>query len=394
MNELTMVEHLFTEPAPAPAVTAEGRARLLRLAGDAAPTSSPAATAADRARLPRLTGDAAPALAPAGRPRTRRLLWTVLPAAALTTAAAVTIGILTSDPHPADTSARRVLLAAAAESAKAPPSGRYYVFTRQEGRAYTVGSKEHPYTVLSRRIDELWYPTAPGAAGRIASQDLGVRPATPADAAAWRAAGSPDRVTERCDEGAIIGYKGSGRRPDGITEEVPIRRHCRRLDVRPGPRTTAPLPSAPGTLGRPPVGLDPARLSGDPAVLRRQLLSWTRAGGLVGPVRGDSAQLWAAAGTLVASPVGPVRPAVRAAAYRVLADLPDVRSLGPVTDQRGRRGQALTRTGSNTEAVAPGTYRLTVDPRTGAPLATTYQGTGSGEYSLILRYGYTDQPPQ
>jgi hypothetical protein len=374
MDEMRLIEHLFTEPKADPGVAAAGRARLLRLAKDAEPAAG----------------------GRPGRPRTRWLLGAgLLPvAAAVTTAIVVTGDTSTSVPGPADSPARRILLAAATKSAAAPTTGRYFRFAKEEGQAHTVGSKEHPYTVLSRRVDELWYSTAPGVTGWVSFQNLGVQPASPADAARWRAAGSPKRVKERCNEGEIAGYKSGERRSDGTYEKVPVRQRCRWFDVRPGPKTTTRMSDGAGMMGQPPIGLDTAKLSGDPATLRRQLLAWTRSGGLAGPVEGDSAQLWAAAEMLIASPVGPVRPNVRAAAYRVLADLPDVRSLGSVTDRKGRHGQALTRTGSGAEGVGPGTYRLIIDPRTGSPLGTDYQGANSGEYSLVLHYGYTDAAPK
>ncbi|WP_141580512.1 CU044_5270 family protein [Actinomadura sp. WMMA1423] len=374
MDEMMLVERLFSEPKADPGVAAAGRARLLELAKDA---------------------EAAP-LRSRGRPRGRRLLGAALlpVAAAATTAVVVAGGTPTPEPRPADPSARRVLLAAATKSAAAPATGRYFRFTEETGEAYPAGSKEHPYTVVSRTVDDLWYSTTPGATGFASFQELGVQPATPADAAAWRAAGSPKRIRERCDEGEIIGHRSGERRPDGTFEEVPVRRRCRWLDVRPGPKTTTRRPGGEGMMGQPPSGLDIAKLSDDPATLRRQLLAWTRADGLAGPVEGDSAQLWAAAGSLVTSPDGPVSPKVRAAAYRVLADLPDVRSLGAVTDRKGRRGEALAREGTEGEGVGPGTYRLIIDPQTGSPLGTDYQGGGSGEYSLVLNYGYTDEAPK
>ncbi|MEU8123564.1 CU044_5270 family protein [Spirillospora sp. NPDC049024] len=374
MDEMTLIERVFSEPKADPSVAAAGRARLLDLAKAAEP---------------------APRRRP-GRPRTRWLLGAgLLPvAAAATTAIVVAGGTSTPAPRPADPSARGILLAAATRSAAVPATGRYFRFTEEEAQAHTVGSKEHPYRMLSRSVDDLWYSTEPGATGWVSSQDLGAQPATPADAAAWRAAGSPKRVREQCDEGKIIGSKSGRLRSDGTFEEVPVRQRCSWFDVRPRPKTTTPMSGGEGMTGRPPAGLDIARLSDDPATLRRQLLTWTRSGGLAGPVEGDSAQLWAAAGILIASPVGPVRPKVRAAAYRVLADLPDVRSLGPVTDQNGRQGQALARTGAGGEGVGPGTYRLIIDPKTGSPLGTDYRGAGSGEYSLVLNYGYTDEAPK
>jgi hypothetical protein len=62
----------------------------------------------------------------------------------------------------------------------------------------------------------------------------------------------------------------------------------------------------------------------------------------------------------------PVKPAVRAAAYQVLAGLDGVRSLGEVTDPLGRKGQGIART----ENWVTGTFerQLIVDPETGVLL--------------------------
>ncbi|MCO5996712.1 hypothetical protein [Actinoallomurus rhizosphaericola] len=261
------------------------------------------------------------------------------------------------------------------------------------GQEHTVCSKKHPYKVTNRRVDDLWYSTVPGDTGWSSYRDLGARPASPADAAAWRAAGSPKRVKELCNEDEIIGYKMGRQRPDGTLEEIPVRQECSWFDMRPGPRRTERMMTGVGMFGQAPIGLNVARLSEDPATLRRQLLTWTRSGGLAGPVEGDSAQLWAAAGALITSPVGPVRPKVRAAAYRILAEVPDVHSLGKVTDHKGRRGEALARTGRSAEGVGPGTYKLIIDPRNGSPLETESHGEGLQEYSLVLEYGYTDEAP-
>ncbi|MFG2003149.1 hypothetical protein ACGFNU_28715 [Spirillospora sp. NPDC048911] len=147
-------------------------------------------------------------------------------------------------------------------------------------------------------------------------------------------------------------------------------------------------------VGETESGLDPAKLSAKPAELRRQLLAWTRSGGLAGPVEGDSAQLWAAASDVLFHPGGPVSPQVRAACYRVLADLPDVRSLGEVADARGRRGQGLTRAGA--EGVGPGQYKLIIDLRGGLPLAEEMPGGPDGRpstYFLVTGTGYTATAP-
>ncbi|GAA3241958.1 hypothetical protein GCM10020216_068250 [Nonomuraea helvata] len=94
------------------------------------------------------------------------------------------------------------------------------------------------------------------------------------------------------------------------------------------------------------------------------------------------------------NPEGPVSPQVRAASYRILADLPGVRSLGELTDPLGRKGQAFTRTGEGSEGVA--TSRIVIDPVSGLPLAKEeYEGADGHRtsYIAVRAIGPTDAPP-
>jgi hypothetical protein len=97
----------------------------------------------------------------------------------------------------------------------------------------------------------------------------------------------------------------------------------------------------------------------------------------------------------------PVTPAVRAALYRMLAGLPGVRSLGPVTDAGGRAGVAVAlsgrysgcgqesalHSGGGTEerptfASCVVEQRLVIDPASGMPLAQElrYAGLPPGQH--------------
>ncbi|MEV4257113.1 CU044_5270 family protein [Spirillospora sp. NPDC049652] len=373
MDEMTLVEQVFTEPAAGPDVAAAGRARLLGLAGGAEP--------GPRRRR--------------ARPRPRWLLGAgLLPVGAAGVAAVMLAGHGAAPAsRPPDRQARSILLVAAERTASAPAAGRYFRFTTEEGQQHVVGSKDHPYKIVTAAVEEEWYPVAAGVRGWSVRRELAARPLTPVDAAAWRAAGSPARVRQVCDDDRVVGYRGGEVSSDSATPPIPVKQRCGWFSMRPGSVRSAPMSTAPGMPGTPPAGLDVAKLSDDTATLRRQLLAWTRSGGLMGPVEGDSAQLWTAALYVIADPIGPVRPAVRAATYRVLADLPDVRSLGTVTDQKGRRGQALTRDGKSSEGIGTGTYRLVIDPDTGAPLETTSTGSDFMEYTSVLDFGYTDETP-
>ncbi|MEV0597176.1 CU044_5270 family protein [Nonomuraea cavernae] len=86
----------------------------------------------------------------------------------------------------------------------------------------------------------------------------------------------------------------------------------------------------------------------------------------------------------------PSPPGVRAAAYRLLADLPDVRYLGGRTDQRGRPGEAFAFT------PGPGVRRiLIIDPASSQVLSCADTGPdGTTErLELVLDAGWTDTAP-
>ena len=84
----------------------------------------------------------------------------------------------------------------------------------------------------------------------------------------------------------------------------------------------------------------------------------------------------------------PVSPAVRAATYRMLADLPGVRLRGAVKDQRGRPGVAVDFLRNGSES------RLIVDANDGRALAEeSWHGGTLLSYQAILSAGYTDEVP-
>ncbi|GAA2204626.1 hypothetical protein GCM10009850_004630 [Nonomuraea monospora] len=116
-------------------------------------------------------------------------------------------------------------------------------------------------------------------------------------------------------------------------------------------------------------------LPSDPAELRERVAAMLPAGsrGLLADALGGL--LW----------TKPSPPGVRAAAYRALADLPEVRYLGTATDDRGRDGEAFS------FALPTGVRRtLIIDPATSQVLSSE-DGTRS---ELVLTAGWTDQGPR
>jgi len=92
----------------------------------------------------------------------------------------------------------------------------------------------------------------------------------------------------------------------------------------------------------------------------------------------------------------PAKPAVRAAAFRLLSGLPDLSALGRVRDPLGRAGVGI----GNSRFGNPG-QELIIDPVTGSLLAFEDLSSVDGHvmvthYEALVEYGWTNniQPPQ
>jgi hypothetical protein len=129
-----------------------------------------------------------------------------------------------------------------------------------------------------------------------------------------------------------------------------------------------------------------AALPTRPDQLRATLLSWYTAGG---QFDGDPAEfLFYGASALVLNL--PVSPAVRGAAYRMLAGVPGITTLGRVTDPTGRSGIAVAITHRG-DGGAVGQTRLVIDPATGAALAQERWSDGIRvSYTALLSAGWSD----
>lgn len=355
MNELQMISAMLEED-PSERTVAEGRARLL--AEVASPASAPAPARRRGLRLPRL-GFGLAGLAGVA-------------AAAVAVAVAVS-GTAPGDPDPEakaprDLSARTVLLAAADRAATTPVArGDYWRVKRMYAIAVRVGPKGRPYTMERLHVVEEW-TNAKGVTWS-GFREAGARPKTPADAAAWKADGSP----ARWDLGAADTVQG-GRsylhgtpQPGRVVKVNPPHGFVvaeRRMTLK----EIQALPS------------DPERLS---AALR------AAAGGRNVP----DTLLGGALTDLLATVPAP--PEVRAAAFRALAALPGARSLGEVKDPQGRTGVGI-------DIVDRGlATRLIVDPRTSLILSSAEVAGRPGaakpdkeRTTVYLQAGWTDARPQ
>jgi hypothetical protein len=273
-----------------------------------APLADPTRTAEIRARV----------LSGGRRPRRRstarfgvRLGWVI--AAVATAAVVVTVtvlprlGAVTSSPAVgprADLEIAADLMAGRTE----PESGRYWRTVTEVTSRLKI-DKSYFVDERDRRTKWLSSTDLPKVAER---RLIGIKPVTSADLAKWKRAGS----RELCESGEDCA--GGFLRP-GQTEYVPSSGQKAKYLRN-------------GLLGADLNMLEFTRLPDDPVALRSELLgSWpaflartTRAGGK--PVMTRDEWLWSVGTGILEE--APISPAVRAALYRMLADVPGARVLG------------------------------------------------------------------
>jgi hypothetical protein len=311
--------------------------------------------------------------------RARRWRPPLLSGLALATAAAV-VALVVADTAPekpappssaASESGARILLAAASHVERQPAaSGRYWYVEEHMGSFHKVPGQD--YTIDIRSEQRYWTSTDENA---YWSQylDSGARPATKADEVAWRADGSPTswKLSDAPDE--TVTYAGRGE----IEHDAP------------GGKADS------GPYGEVPLRLLPT-LPTDAKALRERLFALADKDHN-GPTRVLDRIVVNSAIELATSL--PSSPALRAAAYRLLAAEPGVRSLGDVEDHTGRSGHAVAL--PSPYASAP-ELRLIFDKSTGMPLGTETVATRSGDgaregetlsYTTITSMQWTDEAP-
>lgn len=377
MDEMKLIEHFCAEEAqPAPERLARSRARLL--------------AAIESSQHPRT--------APLGRPRTTRLISLALSATAVGAAGAVVIVSLVAGGKPVTPGHSRVpagsltgqparpfLLAMAAKAAQ-QKAGRFYCTTEVQGNRELVGLGDRllpqPWVTgpnrvptsapegfkyaLTRRYQitqctRIWDVTRYA----ISLQHLGARPASLADARAWRRDGSPDHWRR----GHVI------------------------LSAHPGPVSKInDVKHGTGDFG----GGNDLWLPADPARLRAVFLAHPQPG-----AKGRNNVI--AAGALTVMNADSVRPAVRAAAFRVLAGLPGVRMRPGVTDPEGQTGTAVWQDSWIGAYLRYETTFVIIDPQTGNVLGsetvaqTPVAGAAPGTvlfYSATTSARWTNQLPR
>jgi hypothetical protein len=398
MNELNMIRVLLDEVPPSAEVIAEGRRRI-------------AASATEPGRPAALRGVASPETRPATghrpawgrgfrhRPargfhhRTARRV----AAGAAAAGAAAALALVTLVPHGAPAArpshgqadelaglpARGFLLTMAVKTAAGGQStGRWYCQQMESGQRMLVGADDttlqapwdqgpaaslagYRYAIFGKyTVQSCFQPPTKGAPdGTVegATQQLGAQPASPADAAAWRRAGSPASWIAWYDKTV-------------------------RITTAPGPRRHA----GPRNLTEP--SFNYAALPTSPARLKAYILAHRAELGNTGT---QSEVLYDNAFTFMN---GQSPPAVRAAAYRVLASLPGIRMKPNVQDPAGQSGTALW-----LPQAGPTLALTIVDPATSTPLCVEeiaqqqipaiHVALGTViDYTLFTGSGWTNKP--
>jgi hypothetical protein len=265
------------------------------------------------------------------------------------------------------TTARQVLLAAAAHVTRVPATGRYWRLQEISGVTWPAGTTAHPYDISLAVSFDQWNAKRAGQKSWDIFHELGASPATAADAAAWRAAGSPTTWHS--------GQQPTRQTRDGTAAGVPWTGEL-------AATTAAAARGASWQVSNGVVGYIEGDLAGLTAAQFRQLPA-TPAGvkallrqyyvetNCPSHPAGCSTEgqfLWSEALALLQDPVSAP---VRSATFKVMASLPGVRLLGPMTDPLGRHGYGLA---AGPNGLSFGGYHpvqaSVIDPGTGALLAT------------------------
>ncbi|WP_131737884.1 CU044_5270 family protein [Actinomadura roseirufa] len=246
--------------------------------------------------------------------------------------------------------ARTILVAAAEKIEKEPDALSAYWHNTTIGHQYfTVPGGG--YSVVDRQKNEGWTPSRPGGKAVSRVQNLGATPVTAADKAAWKRAGAPTTFK--------LKVRGSG----GTDKPYPA-------STSAGPVQSSSSPVAGGKpfwIGHN-VSLKELRdLPADPASLKKELLRWYKGHDTESTGTPATADAWLyTVGGNVAVNL-PVTSKVRAAAFRLLADLKSVEGIAKVKDAEGRVGSAVALNTQTPRGLVQ--HRLIIDRTTGKALA-------------------------
>lgn len=238
------------------------------------------------------------------------------------------------------------LLSAARQAESSVAEGTYWQTTTRSQNVDVGGAGGHLFAMRESSTAEWSVGVRPGTGSlMVAGLDSVTEPLTARDEARWRAAGSPRSVPAEAGKRLLFTI-GAGR-------PTVMRTNDDDKIYAVGPRNVSykdlrALPTSSGELRRYLERLCAQANRADTGTAERSAWMLQQAGNLV---------------------TMPVKPGVRAAAYRVMADLPGVRVTGQVTDPLGREGVAVDFPVTYDGPLGTTRQRLIVDPSTGAMLS-------------------------
>ncbi|MEV1065205.1 CU044_5270 family protein [Streptomyces sp. NPDC050263] len=246
---------------------------------------------------------------------------------------------------------RLALLNVAAQLDSTAQDGAYWQLTTRSASIGVIAEPVSGFSVLSTETQQWSYGVKSGTESLwVSGIDDSTQPRTARDRQRWQAAGSPQELT--LAGGGISGGK-LGLRIESASESQPT---TTRINV--GDEIAA--------LGADNVTYaDLQKLPGDSTKLKAYLAGLYKEDG-DSEISDRTEWMWQQAAGLIGLPV---TAEVRAAAYRVIADLPGIVSLGEVTDPLGRKGVGFALPASDTPDYGAVRSELIVDPNTGAMLS-------------------------
>jgi hypothetical protein len=301
----------------------------------------------------------------------------------------------TGGPHVTDTgplrpdnrSARELLLAAAERTLDEPDpgSGRFWTSTIEEGSLIQVGQPGNRYAIMGAYTEKRWVPVVDEYLV-LDRRWAGGEPASDADKAAWKKAGSPSSWPKDPLPGCPVDPKNAYTAAAATASTV-TKNTGRSDDPRVGVQSRDGKPHVPKfwVLGEDLTADQVRGLPSDPAALK----AW-----LIGVIKkqdvphGTNVELGESIfnGVMNLLFQNPITPQVRSAAYKVLAGLPGVTSLGAVEDAKGRNGVAVAITTNDTveeqRADSGGPYQISLifNPDSGQTLAEETRAMKPADY--------------
>ncbi|MGW3568371.1 CU044_5270 family protein [Streptomyces sp. NPDC000941] len=258
----------------------------------------------------------------------------------------------TAGPRHTPENGRLALLNVASRLESKADQGTYWQTTTRSGWIGVVAESGSTFAVATSETQQWSFGVRPGTQSLwVSGIDDITEPRTERDAARWRAAGSPKDVT-LAESGSQPGGKLGLRIESGSEKRPTVTR------INQGDKIAA--------LGaRNVTYADLRKLPGDSGKLKKALAElYEEDRG--SEISGRTEWMWHQAAGLIGLPV---KPEVRAAAYRVIADLPGIRSLGEVTDPLGRKGVGFALPATERPDYGTARSELIVNPATGALLS-------------------------